>query len=117
MYKVYITVITCTVTGAIHLELSPDLNADSLIRALKGFKSRRGIPALVVLDNGRTFKDRKVKAFILRDRTEWRFYVPHASWWGGFFRIHVCVKLVKKILKKILKNAYLIFLGISYHTY
>ena len=107
MYKAYITVITCTVTRAIHLELSPDLNADSLIRAPNRFKSRRGIPALVVSDNGRTFKDRKVKAFLLRDRVEWRFNVPCASWWGGFFEI--CVKLVKKSLKKILKNAYLTF--------
>ena len=79
MYKAYITVITCTVTGAIHLELSPELNADSLIRALIRFKSRRGIPALVVSDNRRTFKDRKVKAFLLRDRIEWRFNVSHGK--------------------------------------
>ena len=52
MYKAYVTVITCTVTRAIHLEFSPNLNADSLL-----------IPALVVSDNGETFKDRKVKAF------------------------------------------------------
>ena len=39
MYKAYITVVTCTVTRAIHLELNPDLNADSLVRALKRFKS------------------------------------------------------------------------------
>ena len=44
----------CSVTGAIHLELSPYLNADLLIRALKRFKSRIGINALVVSDNGRT---------------------------------------------------------------
>ena len=50
MYKAYITVITCTVTRAIHLELIPDLNADSLIRALKRFKGKRGIPVLVVSD-------------------------------------------------------------------
>ena len=107
MYKACITVITCTVTRPSHLELSPDLNADSLIRALKRFKSTRGIPALVVSDNDRTFKDRKVKAFLFRDRIEWRFNVPRASWWGGFFEI--CVKLVKKSLKKTLKNAYLTF--------
>ena len=79
MYKAYITIIICTVTRAIHLELSPDLNADSLIRALKRFKSRRGLPALVVSDNGRTFKDRKVKAFLSLDRIRWRFNVPGAS--------------------------------------
>ena len=33
-----------------------DLHADSLFRALNGIKSRRGIPALVVLDIGRTLK-------------------------------------------------------------
>ena len=86
MYKAYITVITCTVTRAIHLELSLDLNADSLIRALKRFKGIRGIPALVLSDNSRTFKDRKVKAFLLRVRIQWRFNVPRAGWWGGFLK-------------------------------
>ena len=46
-----------------------------------------------------------MKAFLPRDRIEWRFNVPHASWWRGFFEI--CVKLGKKSLRKILKNAYL----------
>ena len=60
MYKAYITAFTCTSTRAIHLELSPNLLGNSLIRTLRRFKGRRGIPALVVSYNGQTFKDSKV---------------------------------------------------------
>ena len=51
MYKAYITVLTCTRTRAIHLELSPNLSGNSLIRTLRRFKGHQGIPALVVSDN------------------------------------------------------------------
>ena len=34
-------------------------------------------------------------------------YVPCAIWWGGFFEI--CLKHIKKSLKKVLENAYLTF--------
>ena len=107
MYKAYITVFTCTSTRAIHLELSPNLLGNSLIRTLRRFKGRRGIPALVVSDNGQTFKDSKVKAFLLQERITWNFNVPRGSWWGGFFEI--IVKLVKRCLRKILRNAGLTF--------
>ena len=40
MYKAYITVFTCTSTQVIHLELSPNLSGNSLIRTLKRFKGR-----------------------------------------------------------------------------
>ena len=73
MCKAYITVFTCTSIRAIHLE-SKSL-ANSLIRTLRRFKGRRGIPALVVSDNGQTFKDLKVKAFLLQERITWNFNV------------------------------------------
>ena len=107
MYKAYITVFTCTSTRAIHLELSPNLLGNSLIRTLRRFKGRRGIPALVVSNNGQTFKDSKVKAFLLQERITWNFNVPRGSWWGGFFEI--IVKLVKRCLRKTLQNARLTF--------
>ena len=89
------------------MELSPNLLRNSLIRTLRRFKGRRGIPALVVSDNGQTFKDSKVKAFLLQERITWNFNVPRGSWWGGFFEI--IVKLVKRCLRKILRNARLTF--------
>ena len=89
------------------MELSPNLLGNSLIRTLRRFKGRQGIPALVVSDNGQTFKDSKVKAFLLQRRITWNFSVPRGSWWGVFFEI--IVKLVKRCLRKLLRNARLIY--------
>lgn len=58
---------------------------------------------MFISDNGKTFKDGKVKKFVLNLNIDWKFNVPTASWWGGFFEI--CVKLVKRCLKKVLGDA------------
>ncbi|KAL9975369.1 hypothetical protein ACROYT_G012524 [Oculina patagonica] len=103
MFKCYIALFTCASTRAIHVELVPDLTASSFLRVLKRFFFRRGLPNLFISDNGKTFKDGKVKKFVLNLNIDWKFNVPTASWWGGFFEI--CVKLVKRCLKKVLGNA------------
>ena len=102
MFKCYIVLFTCASTRAIHVELGPDLTASSFIRVLKRFFGR-GLPNLFISDNGKTFKDGKVKKFVLNLNIDWKFNVPTASWWGGFFEI--CVKLVKRCLKKVLGDA------------
>ena len=61
--KVYIALFTCAATRAVHLELVPNLSVESFIRALTHFKRRRGIPVLIVSDNGKTFKDSRVQAY------------------------------------------------------
>ena len=96
MHKCYIALFTCANTRALHLELTPDLSANSFLRVLKRFFSRRGLPTLFISDNGRTFRDSKVKKFALDRNIDWKFNVPTASWWGGFFEI--CEKLVKRCL-------------------
>ena len=58
---------------------------------------------IVVSDNGKTFHDAKDKNLALLKNISWQFKVPTASWWGGFFEI--CVKLVKRSLKKVIGNA------------
>ena len=107
MYKSYIALYTCATTRAIHLELCPDLSAPAFVRSLKRFQGRRGIPSLTVSDNGKTFKDKKVQRYALENSIIWKFNVPRASFWGGFFEI--MVKLVKRCLKKIVANAHLTF--------
>ena len=101
--KVYIALFTCAATRAVHLELVPNLSAESFIRALTRFKRRRGIPVLIVSDNGKTFKDSRVQAYCQRDGTQWKFNVEAAPWWGGFFER--LVKSVKLSLKKVIRNA------------
>ena len=43
MYKAYICLMTCAASRNVHLELTPSMDAASLIRALKRFLARRGI--------------------------------------------------------------------------
>ena len=107
MYKCYIALFTCASTRAIHLELTPDLTGPAFIKVLKRFTGRRGLPNFILSDNGQTFYDKKVKCYVLVRDTEWKFNVPTASWWGGFFEI--CVKLTKRCLKKVLQNAKLTY--------
>ena len=63
MNKAYIALFTCVTTRAVHLELVPNLRAESFRRALIRFEGRRGTPALIVSDNGKTFKNSRVVTF------------------------------------------------------
>ena len=54
--KVWIVLYTCCVTRAIHLDLVPDMSASTFIRSFKRFSSRRGLPALMISDNGKAFE-------------------------------------------------------------
>ena len=102
-HKCYIALFSCASTRAIHLELVPDLQGSTFLRALKRFMGRRGIPARILSDNGKTFTDFMVQKFVNSKGIEWRFNIPKASWWGGMFEI--MVKLTKRCLRKTLRNA------------
>ena len=107
LHKCYIALFTCASTRALHLELVPDLRAPTFIRALKRMLSRRGLSSLIISDNGSTFRDNSVQKYTQSLNISWNFNVPTASWWGGFWEI--CVKLVKRCLKKTLGNAKLTY--------
>ena len=51
-----------------------------LYQKLKLRFGRRGLPNLFISDNGKPFKDRKVKKFVLNLNIDWKFNVPTASW-------------------------------------
>ena len=63
----YICLITCATTRAVHLELVPNLEAESFIRALIRFFKRRGKPGLMIDDNATTFKSKRVISFLLQN--------------------------------------------------
>ena len=96
--KAYIALFTCASTRGVHLELVPDQTTPSFIRALVRFKGRRGSPVLIISDNGKTFKDSRLKAYCTRENIEWRYNVERAPWWGGFFER--LVRSLKRCLKK-----------------
>ena len=53
---------TCCVTRAVHLELTTDVNSNSVILVLRRFISRRGIPHLFISDD---FKTLMLKDFVI----------------------------------------------------
>ena len=60
--------------------------------------ARRGIPRLIVSDNGRTFKGRKLKRFNAAKGIRWRFNLAKAPWWGGMFER--MIRATKRCLKR-----------------
>ena len=118
--KIYVCVFTCAVTRAVHFEVSIDLTHDSFVNIFRRFISRRGLPAVIYTDNGKTFvaasksiasiingsnNDNPVMDFCSQHQIHWKFIVPKAAWWGGFYeRI---VGLMKTSMKKVMGNAML----------
>ena len=73
------------------------------MRRFKRFIARRGVPNLVVSDNGSTFKSEELKKLLAEHNIDWKFNVALAPWWGGFFER--LVRSTKLCLKKTLGTA------------
>ena len=65
MYKSYILIVTCASARAIHLELTPDLTAPAFIHSFIRFQGRHGTPSFIVSDNANTFRDQRLKSYLL----------------------------------------------------
>ncbi|XP_054710302.1 uncharacterized protein LOC129220001 [Uloborus diversus] len=112
--KAYIVLFTCGVTRAVHLEVASDLSTETFILAFKRFVSRRGLCKIVYSDNAKTFiktdsllkeiwskiSKAEVQQYFTKNRIVWKFIVPRASWWGGFWER--MVRSVQTPLKKVL---------------
>ena len=106
MQKCYFLSITCSSsTRTIHLEVTCDVNATSLVLALRRFISRKGIPRVIFSDNFKSFKASIVKEFCRNNFITWKFILERSPWWGGFYER--LVRTVKNSLKKILGRAQL----------
>ena len=97
--KTWICLYKCCVVRAVHLELVMDLTIPTFLRCFKRFVGRRGLPKMMVSDNGKTFK---AAAKSIQD-VKWTFNIPKAPWLGGVFEC--LVKSVKRCLKKMLGHA------------
>ena len=117
--KVYILLLTCAATRAVHLELTRRLSTEAFLLAFRRFASRRGLPATLNSDNAKTFKSackdickkitraEEVWAYLVNRRIMWSFIVEKAPWWGGYWER--LVRSVKRPLKKILGRSMLNF--------
>ena len=113
--KVWICLYTCCVVRVVHLDLVIDLTIQSFLRSLKRFIARRGIPARILSDNGRTFKaaakvitaiatHSEVQKYLTSLGVKWMFNVPKAPWWGGVFER---MQSTKRCLRKLLAARFL----------
>jgi len=94
--KVWICLFICCVMRAVHINIIQDLTTPSFIRCLKGFVARRGLPAKMVSDNGKTFQaaakvlqavvcHNDVQKYLSGLGIQWTFNLPKSPWWGGLF--------------------------------
>ena len=97
-YKVYTLLLTCATTRNVHLELTPAMNTNSLIRAIVRFRSRRGDVRLFISDNFQTFKSSNLKLYLTLHNIKWKSIPAVSPWWGGFYER--MVKVVKTSLHK-----------------
>ncbi|GFV05455.1 integrase catalytic domain-containing protein [Trichonephila clavipes] len=91
--KVWITLFTCAVYRAIHLELVNSLTSDAFLLALRCFIARRGRPRTIYCDNGTNFRGAfndlsklNWSKIVEETRTPkiWKFIPPTAAWWGDW---------------------------------
>lgn len=112
--KEYVSLFTCCVTRAVHLDLVQGMQAPVFRRCLRRFTARRGLPDLMVSDNAKTFKATEralkelfdhpeIQAELEKKRIEWRFNLERAPWWGGFFER--MVGCMKRCIRKTLGSA------------
>ena len=92
--KVWVLLITCATSRAVHLELVRSQHTDEVKLALRRFFAIRGTPSLIFSDNAKTFH--ALLSHIPRTVT-WKFIPEAAPWWGGFWERMVGV--TKKCLR------------------
>ena len=92
--KAYLAIFTCSLSRAIHLELTPSLETNNFITCLKLFIARRGRPQVIYSVNGGTFikaekwirqlrKDERLQGILEQHEITWKFNLSRAPWWGG----------------------------------
>ena len=94
--KLYILLLTCLHTRAIHLVCTTSLNLPDFLNALSRFISRRGCPRVIRSDNAKTFQA-AAERLGLKHQIEWKFHVERAPWTGGVWeRLVTSVKAALK---------------------
>ncbi|GFY35493.1 integrase catalytic domain-containing protein [Trichonephila clavipes] len=110
--KAWFSLYTCAVFRASHLELLTSLSTNCFLLSLRRCIARRGRPQVIYSDNGTNFTGainllklywKMIESEAVNRRITWKFNPPSACWWGGFWE-HL-IQSVKKILRRVLKNA------------
>lgn len=87
--KAYLTLFACATSGAVHLDLAENMEADTFRRSLKEFIARRGNPDMMVSDNAKTFQktdkwlkkirqDANINTLLTKWNMKWKFNLFHS---------------------------------------
>lgn len=96
--KIYVLLLTCLQTRAIHLELARSLETAEFLRIFSQFTARRGTPETIHSDNAKTFKGAQSTIASLYHCT-WKFIVERSPHKGGAWeRLIQCVKAPLRLL-------------------
>ena len=89
----------------LHLELQPNVEAESTVRSMRRTFARVGTPALLISDNHKTYRAEKTRNFALKQGIKWRNILNLSPNWGGFYEL--MNSTIKDALRKTLKHAHL----------
>ena len=106
---------TCTVTTAVHLEIVTDLTTENFMQAFRRFSSCKSLPKIKILDNASTylaaadeldelFNSTSLLNALSQRGVTWKFIPKRAPWYGGFWER--LIGLTKASLKKVLGRSY-----------
>ena len=116
--KVYVLLLTCASTRAVHLEATRSLAVNDFMMAMDRFFSYKGVPYHVESDNAATFVrcNREIKSTFRKEqmglyfeqrRINWNFYTSRSPHMGGF--IERLNQIFKRICRKTFGKARLDF--------
>ena len=85
--KLYILIVTCAVTRAVHFELVDSLGGSDVVLALRRVTARRGISTFIYCDNAKAFKlaPALLAKYFGHLSPKWIPIAPRAPWWGGWW--------------------------------
>lgn len=110
-------IFVCTVTSAIHLELSEDYSCDSFLLCLKRFVNFRGMPSRFQSDPGtqlmaaasvvKSWDFSQVLDWAAEKQVQWKIVPTNSQHYNG--SAEAMIKITKKHLAAITKNLHLTF--------
>ncbi|GFS82814.1 integrase catalytic domain-containing protein [Trichonephila clavipes] len=118
--KVWITLYTCAVYHALHLELVNALSSDAFLLALRRFIARRGRPRIIYCDNGTNFRGAfndlaKLIGIKYREKHQLKnsleIYTTRRRMVGGWWER--LVRIIKELLRRSLGKSILSYEELS----
>ena len=114
--KVYICLLICGLTWAVHLEVVNNLNVELFLQTFRRFESRKLLPHLMLSDNASTylaaakdleqlFGSPKLEGALNSRGIKWQFIPKRAPWCGGFWER--LIGLTKPTIKKMLGRSFI----------